>query len=150
MTRARRGTKVREWEDTFLASLSIHCNVSAAAKSAGVGRTTVYHRKEDNPEFAALWENAEEEALDHIELAVHTASIGGDMQSARWVLSRRRPKKWGDKLALEHSGPDGGAIPLDHGAGILEMLMADPDGRKALEAINLKLEGMVTAAALAE
>ncbi len=32
------------------------------------------------------------------------------MQTARWLLSRRRPQVWGDKLSLEHSGKDGGPV----------------------------------------
>ena len=60
-----------------------------------------------------MWAEAEEQALDAIELAVTNASLQGDMQTARWFLSRRRPEKWGDRLALEHTGKDGGPIQVD-------------------------------------
>ncbi len=108
-TRAR----VRDWEPRFLESLSTHCNVSQACREAGVTRTTVYRRRENVPAFDAKWDEAVETALDAIEIAVFTASISGDMQTARWLLSRRRPQVYGDRMALEHSGKDGGPIQVD-------------------------------------
>ena len=39
MTRARRGTKARKWEDDFLAAFSVHANVSAACREARVGKS---------------------------------------------------------------------------------------------------------------
>ena len=62
---------------------------------------------------AHAFADAIEEAIDAIELAVTEAARGGDMQTARWFLSRRRPQVWGDKLAMEHSGKDGGPIQVD-------------------------------------
>ena len=105
--------RVRDWEPRFLKSLSGHCNVSQACRDAGVTRTTVYRRRDNVLSFAAKWDEAVETALDAIELAVVTESLGGDMQTARWFLSRRRPQVYGDKLALEHSGKEGGPIQVD-------------------------------------
>ncbi len=99
-TRARE----RDWEPRFLAALKTHGNVTAAANATGVSRSGSYARREKSAEFATLWDEAVEEAIDAIELAVITASLKGDMQTARWFLSRRRPQVYGDKVALEHSG----------------------------------------------
>ena len=99
-TRAR----AQKWKPEFLAALKTHANVSEAANAAGVSRAGAYARREKSPKFAALWDAAIEEAIDAIELAVTTASLDGDMQTARWFLSRRRPEVYGDKVALEHSG----------------------------------------------
>ena len=60
--------------------------------------------------FAAKWDAAIEEAIDGIELAVTNASLQGDMATARWFLSRRRPQVYGDRMALEHQGKDGGPV----------------------------------------
>ena len=97
-------TRARKWEKAFLASLAKFANVSEACRAAGVGRTTVYVRRAESEAFHAEWNTAIETALDSIELAVITASLKGDMQTARWFLSRRRPQVYGDKVALEHSG----------------------------------------------
>ena len=32
------------------------------------------------------------------------------MLTARWLLSRRRPQVYGDRMALEHTGPGGSPI----------------------------------------
>ena len=85
-------------------------NVSLACKDAGVGRTTVYQRRERVDLFRTKWDQAIEEAIDGIELAVFSASLHGDMATARWFLSRRRPQVYGDRMALEHHGKDGGPV----------------------------------------
>ncbi len=105
--------RIRDWEPKFLEALSTHCNVSQACRTANITRTTVYNRRDKIPAFAAKWNAAIETALDAIEIAVYTAALSGDMQTARWFLSRRRPQVYGDRMALEHSGKDGGPIQTD-------------------------------------
>ncbi len=94
----------------MLESLSEFANVSQACKDAGVGRSTVYQRRDKDDLFRAQWDAAIEEAIDGIELAVTKAALDGDMQTARWFLSRRRPQVYGDRMALEHHGKDGGPV----------------------------------------
>ena len=137
-TRARRGVKVTEWEPMFLEALSLHGIVVQAVKQSGVTRSTVYLRREKTPAFATKWDEALDEALSNIELAVTNAALEGDMQTARWLLSRRMPEKYGDKLSLEHSGKDGGPIQTDMKV-ILDAL-ADPKTRDALDALSRRLE----------
>ena len=91
-------------------ALRAHANVSAAARAAGIRRETAYMRRKKVPSFAAKWDAAIEEAIDGIELAVTRAALQGDMQTARWFLSRRRPQVYGDRMALEHHGKDGGPV----------------------------------------
>jgi len=43
---------------TFLETLRDTANVSAAARAASVNRRTVYNWRDENPDFAADWENA--------------------------------------------------------------------------------------------
>ena len=108
--RRRQWQRARENGNTFLA---VHANVSQAARDAGISRPAVYVWREKSDAFRAKWDDAIEEAIDAIELAVTNAALQGDMQTARWFLSRRRPQVWGDKLSLEHSGKDGGPIQVD-------------------------------------
>ena len=131
--------RVRDWEPRFLESLSAHCNVSQACRDAGVTRTTVYRRRDNLSAFAAKWDDAIETALDAIEIAVYTESLKGDMQTARWFLSRRRPQVYGDRMALEHSGKDGGPIQAD--TQVVVDGLSDPAIRNALKVLALGLEG---------
>ena len=103
-------TRTREWEVKFLDALRVHANVSAAARAAGIRRETAYMRRKKVAAFAAKWDAAIEDAIDGIELAVTRAALQGDMQTARWFLSRRRPQVYGDRMALEHHGKDGGPV----------------------------------------
>ncbi len=107
---ARQGIKVSEWEPKFVQALAVHAVVGRAAKDAGIARSTAYLRREKSSRFRAQWDEALEEALDSIELAVFTTARQGDMPTARWLLSRRRPQVYGDRVALEHTGPDGAPI----------------------------------------
>ena len=102
-----------DWEQPFLDAYRVHANVTAASQVAGISRSTVYKRRDRSKGFAAAMHEAEGEALDAIELAVHRAALEGDMQTARWLLARRRPEKWGDRSKVEMSGPDGGPIPVE-------------------------------------
>lgn len=40
------------------------------------------------------------------------------IDTRKWAMSKLRPKKYGDKLDLEHSGPDGGAIKVESTVGL--------------------------------
>ena len=103
-------THAREWQRVFLEKLRIHANISAACRAAGISREAAYKRRKHVRSFAAKWDAAIEEAIDGIELAVTNASLQGDMATARWFLSRRRPHIYGDRMALEHHGKDGGPV----------------------------------------
>ncbi|MBX8785491.1 hypothetical protein HBA94_17175 [Ochrobactrum sp. GRS2] len=34
------------------------------------------------------------------------------IDTRKWLMSKMAPKKYGDKVMNEHSGPDGGPIPV--------------------------------------
>lgn len=100
--------------------------VKFAAANAGVHRSTIYDwlaRGEkaaptdaDEPyvSFALLY-RAAEAAYAKQELASIDGEVGegkGDWKRTAWKLSKRFPGEFGDKLALEHSGPDG--APVQH------------------------------------
>ena len=51
----------------------------------------------------------------------------------RWYLSKLAPKKYGDKLATELSGPGGGAIEIDH--NVVDASALSPEARDALRDI---------------
>lgn len=66
-----------EWHDAFIASFQLSGVVSSACRHVGIHRDTAYaHRKRD-PEFAARWEAAEEDATDALEqIAVNWGTTG--------------------------------------------------------------------------
>lgn len=48
------------------------------------------------------------------------------VDARKWTLSKLLPKKYGDKLEHQHSGPSGGPIPF----GLVELVPAGPDDAK--------------------
>jgi hypothetical protein len=70
--------RVRDWQSAFLKHLCERGNVSCASKAARISRKTVYARLDMDPLFKAAWEDALDEACDHME------------EEARWQGPRSR------------------------------------------------------------
>jgi len=83
-------------------------------------RRTVMRWMDDNAEFAAKCARAREIGLDdRAEEMRERIEVEEDVQRARlifdygrWYLSKLAPKKYGDRAALELSGPDGGPVQV--------------------------------------
>ena len=48
------------------------------------------------------------------------------IDARKWIACKLKPKKYGDKLVAEHSGPNGGAIPFE----TVVRKVVDPKGEK--------------------
>lgn len=102
-----RGKPVRtdRARDKFLAVLRQSCNVSAAARAAGIGRATAYQWRSDDSQFDADWKDAEDEAVDNLEqCAWDRATLGESDRMLEILLKGHRPEKYVDRLRAEHSG----------------------------------------------
>lgn len=96
---------------TFAKVLEETCNVTEAARQAGISRNTAYLWKHDDPTFAQAWIDAEEAAVDKLEqVAFERARAGLSDRMHEILLKAHRPKKYQEKYQLEHTGPGGGAI----------------------------------------
>ena len=69
--------KRRRWEKTFLAELRRTGNHSAAARAARIHRTVPYKARQDDPDFAAAYADALEEACDGLELEARRRAHDG-------------------------------------------------------------------------
>jgi hypothetical protein len=93
--------------------LSETCNVSEAARKAGIGRRTAYEWRDDDAEFQAEWDEAIEVAVDKLEKVAWdraTDPAGGSDHLLLKTLEAHRPEKWRNKQAVELTGKDGGPI----------------------------------------
>jgi hypothetical protein len=83
-------------------------------------RLTMWRLLETDEEFRGRYARAEAEgaaaAVEEAQRIVDTATPGearvAELRARHryWVASRRDPKRWGDRQAVEHSGPGGGPV----------------------------------------
>lgn len=96
----------RAWQKKFLACLAECGNVAAICKEMNIDLSTCYKCRRTDPEFAKAWEEAEELALDHLEVVAKTRAAGMSDRLLEWMLARRRPAKWAEEKTEQ---PGGGA-----------------------------------------
>lgn len=87
----------------FLDKLRNTCNVRASCQAANIDRKTAYNHKESDPEFAAQWEQAEQEAVDLLEAKAWNNAMQKDSETSLWnLLKAHRPQKYKDKTDNYH------------------------------------------------
>src|SRR6185369_5221556 len=85
--RYKRATKKKR----FIAALTVQGTVSHAAQAAGVSRNTVYRWRDEDPEFAILWDEAHEQAVDSVESVLFQKALSGDTICMIFYLKAHRP-----------------------------------------------------------
>jgi hypothetical protein len=120
-------TRVRA---TFLDTLRETSNVTASAAATGVSRDAFYRARENDPAFAAAWDEAVEVATDALEAEARRRAITGVEEPVYYLgkevgrirkysdrmleilLKAHRPGKFRENVSMEHSNPDGSALTL--------------------------------------
>lgn len=128
--RSNRTDRVGKKRAAFLDVLRSTCNVSEAARTAGVARRTVYEWRDADEAFRAAWFEAEEEAADRLEREAWRRAVEGTDKPVTFqgvitatykeysdrmlelLLKAHKPEKFKDRVANEHSGPGGGALTI--------------------------------------
>ena len=95
------------------------------------GRTAVYKWLGEHEDFANMYARAREERAELVaDEIIAIADDGGldpndkrvRIDARKWWAAKVNPKKFGDKVTNEHSGPDGGPIPVAR----IERVIIDP------------------------
>src|SRR5690242_20573713 len=90
--------------ERFCSVLADGGSVTAGAGAIGVSRAALYLARANDPEFAAAWDEAVERGTDVLEdEAVKRARNSSDTLMI-FLLKARRPDKFKDRTAHEHSG----------------------------------------------
>ena len=100
-------------------------SLTAAAAELGFHRQRVYEWEERHPEFADAVKLARGKRTLKLERDLLTASDGPTVTSRIFALKNAAPDEWRDKQQHEHSGPDGGPMPVTR----IEIVSADGDGK---------------------
>ncbi len=74
---ANRTKLTRKRRQQFLAVIRETSNVTKAAQSIGMARQSVYDARARDPEFAALWDSAIEQATDLLEAEARRRALDG-------------------------------------------------------------------------
>ena len=110
MSKMPRTVRTDRAREDFLTALRGTCNVSYAARTAGIGRRTAYDWRDADPKFAAAWNDAEEEAVDALEKVARDRAIDGSDRMMEILLKAHRPEKYVERIRSEHTGRDGGPV----------------------------------------
>lgn len=105
--------------------LSDTANVSRAAKTVGISRRHAYTVRSEDTDFATAWDEAVNIAIDTLEQEARRRAYEGVDEPVfyqgeevgyirkysdtllMFLLKGNRPDKYKDRVAAEHSGPDG-------------------------------------------
>ena len=83
------------WAGRFLKSLAKTGNATLAAKATGISRRTVYDWRAKDPEFAATWDEALQEAVDVLHgIALKRATTGASDRLLIFLLGAADPAKY--------------------------------------------------------
>lgn len=115
-------TRAAAWRKVFLTELADTCNVSHSARIAGVDRVTVYKHRADDAEFSAAWDDAIEEGIEALELAVRNRAKESSDALAVFLLKAHRPEKYREMKEVQQSGTVRVIVerkdrPIDSGTG---------------------------------
>lgn len=110
-----------ELAERILRLLSEHGSLPKALAAAGdlPAAGTIYRWLVEKPEFREQYTRAreagDEPVADEIERIAYDTALPSDQKrvmidSLKWILARRTPKKWGDKVAHEVTGAGGGPV----------------------------------------
>lgn len=65
--------------------------MSHAAQAAGVSRNTAYRWRQEDHEFASLWDEAHENAVDAVESVLYQSALRGNIVAIIFYLKAHRP-----------------------------------------------------------
>lgn len=88
------------WHPRFLDILSSTCNVTLAARGAGVNKVTAYEHYKTQPDFAAQWDEAKESALEILEAEAWNRARKQSDTLMIFLLKANRPEKYRERYEV--------------------------------------------------
>ena len=132
MTTAER----KEHQVEFLKCYRERGTIVHAATDAGIGRQTVYDWAAKDEEFAEQLDDVKEELIAALERSMYERAVKGDTLAGIFLLKALRPNVYRENVRLEHSGPDGGTIPLSVIDAATKYARAHPEIVKKVDGLS--------------
>lgn len=131
----------QELADAIFAQIGEGRGLSDICRDEGMpGRVTVYRWLAEDEAFRRQYAVACEMRAEHMGDQILGIADDGEnedtqrdrlrIDARKWLMAKLAPKKYGEKIVNEHSGPDGGDIPVK--------VITDVDRAKALAAMIAK------------
>jgi hypothetical protein len=107
--RAQRGkpaapTIDTSWHTKFLEILGSTCNVTLAAKGAGIDRTSAYDHYKTQPDFAAAWDDAKDAAVEILEAEAWQRARKTSDTLIIFLLKAHKPQMYREKIEQQVGG----------------------------------------------
>lgn len=98
---AKRAVSSADWSPAFLAHLRETANVRESCKKAGVARSVAYDRRANDPQFAAAWSDAVEDAVDELEQTARRRALESSDTLIIFLLKSHRPSVYRDRIEVD-------------------------------------------------
>lgn len=102
-----------EWADEFLKQFTGLGTVRGACRAVKIAPSTAYRLRDRDPEFAAEWDEREEEATDELEEEAKRRALDGSDTLLIFLLKSRRPNVYRERVSVEDDREAARAKDLD-------------------------------------
>ena len=92
---------LKEEQLAFLRAYAKTLNILLSCQKSGVGRTTVWEWRKENPEFLEAFKEAEDDFRDYVDATVQARVPKSDLILIFWAKANA-PNKYGDKATVKH------------------------------------------------
>lgn len=99
--------------DALVAFMARGYSMTAFAGDIGVCRDTITEWAKVHPEFSSAVKRGQAARTKCLEETLIKGETGPKVTAHIFALKNAAPEEWKDKVQQEHSGPDGGAIPVE-------------------------------------
>lgn len=106
---ARGSKKRRDWKPAFLRAFRDSANVRAACEAAGISRQRAYDARDSDRDFAAQWDESEQDAVDTLEKRAWRRSEVSDT-ILMFLLRAHRSEKYSERTRTENLNVDLSAL----------------------------------------
>ena len=121
-----RPTKYKpEYCEEVVAFMGQGYSLTAFAGSIGICGDTARQWQHDHPEFSVAVKRGQAARTMCLEKTLIAGETGPKVTAHIFALKNAAPDEWRDKQQHEHSGPDGGPMPVTR----IEIVSADGDGK---------------------
>lgn len=88
------------WHPRFLDILSSTCNVTLAARGAGVNKVTAYEHYKTQPDFARAWDEAKDSAVEILEAEAWNRARKTSDTLLIFLLKAHKPKMYRERYEV--------------------------------------------------